>query len=238
MSFRLYVALPAGFVLLSSVISMTTCHAADDSSAEAPNELVSRAAVTLHRDLTATRRDLGEAQLQRQLQIAQIELRLYERVEYPTLIRRLESEIKLATAERDSAARLLAEYESHHRSRYSNPFLVSIESAQLTMTEAQLRLDDLKKEKCLAKQFHVDRLRLHRLRVEAVEQALGAVAPSRPPRHQLQQREQQRQPQPTQRTVDKRPAAEGRVTGRLSVGRTVADTGLRLDRRPLAVNGE
>ena len=119
------------------------------------------------------------AQRQRLLQIAKIELRLYERVEHPTRIRRLETEAKLARAEHESAVRLFRKYDSYHRSKYSNPFLVTLESARLAVTETKLRLDELKQEKCLAVQFHPDRLRLFQLRVEAAEEALKAVSEKR-----------------------------------------------------------
>lgn len=97
-------------------------------------------------------------------EIARIRAKLFERVDYPLLMRRLDSEIELAKAEIQMHQKVLSELERLHRLAHeSKPFLVTIEELKIKRLSAELRLDDLEAERCLLQKYQRDERRLREL---------------------------------------------------------------------------
>ena len=109
------------------------------------------------------------------LELATLQLRRYERVEYPLKLRRLESEIKLTAAEVASHERTLAEYQKFTRDKV-HPFFLSQEQANLARLSAQLRLDDLKEEKLLLERYHSEQRRIYEIEVEVAHERLQQLS--------------------------------------------------------------
>lgn len=99
----------------------------------------------------------------RDLEVAQLRARIYERMEAPLLARRLDHQIELATLQVDLLKRRLKEYEPLTRFTHSSPLLITLEESRLNLLEAELRLDQLKEERLLRMRYHGDLLRLHEL---------------------------------------------------------------------------
>ena len=118
------------------------------------------------------------ARAERELEEARLRLRLYEKVEYPTQRRRLDSTIALLQAEAKMYERRVAAYEN--KFRYSNAITFSLEETRLNLIDAKLRLNDLREERSLLNRFRSDRCRLYQLRVEAALEAVDALLPRRP----------------------------------------------------------
>lgn len=102
----------------------------------------------------------------RRIEMAQIRLRLYEQVEYPTERRRLMQELRVAEAEVASLKRLLNEYEPFDRFSTGRPLVLTIESTRLSLLRAELRRDDFRRQLSDLQRFHADRLRLLMLELE------------------------------------------------------------------------
>lgn len=97
-------------------------------------------------------------------EIGRIRAKLFERVNYPLLMRRLDSEIELAKAEIQMHRRVVSELDRFHRMAHeSKPFLVTIEEMKLKQLAAELRLDDLEEERCLLQKYQRDERRLREL---------------------------------------------------------------------------
>lgn len=97
-------------------------------------------------------------------EIARLRAKLFERVDYPLLMRRLDSDIELAKAEIQMHQKVLFELERLHRMAHeSKPFLVTIEELKLKRLAAELRLDDLEAERCLLQKYQRDERRLREL---------------------------------------------------------------------------
>ena len=120
-------------------------------------------------------RELAAAR--RSLEAAQIELRLYEKVDYPLQRRRLQSKIKLIEAELESHQRHITEYEQFTKFTHSAPFFHTLAEVRLAKLDAELLLEDTQEEKDLCERFHPDRCRLYELRVEAAQQRVAAFEP-------------------------------------------------------------
>jgi hypothetical protein len=116
---------------------------------------------------------------ERALEIAELELRRYERVEYPLRLRQLESRIKLAKVRVSMHERLIAEYERFTKNAYSSPLIFSLELERVALAEAKLSLDDLDEERRLTERYHTDHCRLYELKVEAAQQYLDSLQPRR-----------------------------------------------------------
>ncbi|MCA9240915.1 MAG: hypothetical protein KDA37_11980 [Planctomycetales bacterium] len=108
----------------------------------------------------------------RRVEMAQIRLRLYEQVEYPTQRRQLTHELRVAEAEVASLKRLLQEYEPFDRFSTGRALVLTIESTRLSLLRAELRRDDFKRQLSDLQRFHVDRLRLLMLELEEARACL------------------------------------------------------------------
>lgn len=102
----------------------------------------------------------------RVLEMAKLELRLYLQVEYPRELRRLDSAIRLTQAEVNAAKERLRAYGPFSRFSTGQAFLVSIQDDKLCLLEAELRLQDLKDERCALVRFHSDHWRLLELKAQ------------------------------------------------------------------------
>jgi len=105
----------------------------------------------------------------RDAEIARLRYHLYRRVEYPQRLSQLDDEIRLAVAELYALDRQIWEYE-RITLRYSNPFLVTLESARMRRLDTALRLKNLRQEKLLLVENYQSERRLRKLE-------LGAGAP-------------------------------------------------------------
>ena len=119
-----------------------------------------------------TARDLAVREAARNVEIERLKLTLYERISFPTRIRKLEGEIKLAQAEVASFKRRIAEYKQFTKFKYSNPLFISRENSKLQLLEAQLRAKNLKEEKALLCQFKSTSLRLRELELDRAKDRL------------------------------------------------------------------
>jgi len=103
---------------------------------------------------------------QRSLELAELRLLRYDRVEYPLAQRRLENEIEMTQLEIESWKRRIREYERFSRNSYSTPFFYTLEENRLALKDAELRLDMLRRERCLNVQFKGTIRRIRELEVE------------------------------------------------------------------------
>lgn len=94
------------------------------------------------------------------LEIARLRFKLYERVDYPLLLRHLRTEIKLMQAQVDSLRRRVKEAQRFSR---SPALFTTIEILQLRLLEAELLLKDLKHEQTLLQIHNQDERRLRKL---------------------------------------------------------------------------
>ena len=117
-------------------------------------------------------RDLLVREAARDVEIERLKLMLYERISFPTRIRKLEGDIKLAEAEVASFKRRVAEYRQFTKFKYSNPLFISRENAKLQLLEAQIRLKNLKEEKVLLCRFKTTSLRLKELELDRARDRL------------------------------------------------------------------
>ncbi|MBN1854558.1 MAG: DUF4200 domain-containing protein [Pirellulales bacterium] len=129
----------------------------------------------------ATEIDTGQsvetalADARRALEIAQIEQRLYLEVEYPKKQRCLDAQIELLSAEIDALKEQIREYEKFHRSRYSRPFLTSLQECKLALLDAELGLKDARADRSSLRRFHSDRMRLYELKVGSARARVVAL---------------------------------------------------------------
>ncbi|PHS03250.1 MAG: hypothetical protein COA78_18755 [Blastopirellula sp.] len=121
---------------------------------------------------TAEPRQANRTPASRQLEMARLRLRIYERQEYPLKRRKLSSEIEMTKAELKSLERRQKEYSQFTRFKYSAPLFDEIERVHLAELGTKLRLNDLIAEKSLLERYHADRLKLMRLELEAAEEIL------------------------------------------------------------------
>ena len=105
-------------------------------------------------------------------EIAELALRRYVVVDYPTQRTHLESQITMAHAEIQFQRRLVREYERMSRGKSSRPFLVTLEDARLALLAAELRHGHLSEQKSNLGKFHRDQCRLFELHIEAARQRL------------------------------------------------------------------
>ncbi len=96
---------------------------------------------------------------------AKIELRLYQRVEYPRERRRLDAEIKLTQAEVDIYRERQRDYRAYERASNGGAFKKPGQDVRLCLLEAELRLKNLQAERNALIRFHSDRARLLELKV-------------------------------------------------------------------------
>ena len=101
----------------------------------------------------------------RDLEAAEIRLRLYVNEEYPRALRRLDREIELAVAHLHSHQRRVVEYQQFDKFEGSNPLFLTLEKARLELLAAEIHLEDLHHERRLLQYNHRDRCRLLELDV-------------------------------------------------------------------------
>jgi hypothetical protein len=101
-------------------------------------------------------------------ELRDLEWRLYERVDFPLRVRRLDTEIKIAEARLKSLEKLLAEYMTFQKFSPGdgNPLTLTVEDTKLQIMEAKLRLADMREERLLLDRYKDDQRRLYDLRRE------------------------------------------------------------------------
>ena len=115
------------------------------------------------------------AAAQRDVEIAQLELRRYLNVEYPSQRDHLETQLTLAAAEIAIQEDLVREYERMSRGKTSRPFLVTLSDARIALLGAQLSYQRHCDALSRLKKFHGDQCRLLELRLEAAHARLAAL---------------------------------------------------------------
>lgn len=103
----------------------------------------------------------------RDLEIAQLRLRRYDRVEYPSTLRQLESQIKLAQAELEIWRHRVAEYAPFDRWVGSAPMLITLDDARLNVLRYERALGDLRDDRDALEHSRRDQLRLFELEAQS-----------------------------------------------------------------------
>jgi hypothetical protein len=156
------VVLPLRFVLVGLTLAVV---AASGQAAQPPAEDPA---------LRSARRDV---------EMAQLRLRRYELVDFPLQLRKLDSRIKLLEAEQDVWRERVREYQQFDKWVGSNPVLITLADARLSLLQAETELDDARQERHVLQEQHQSDCRLLELEVEAAEDRLRALEPAvpRPP---------------------------------------------------------
>ena len=115
------------------------------------------------------------AAARRQLETAQLRLRLYERDDHPRALHRLEREIELAQAHVESYQRRVKEYEQFEKLQYSSALFLTLEQTRLALRQAELKLEELQEERFLLLRHHSTRRRLFALEVESATARLASL---------------------------------------------------------------
>ena len=115
------------------------------------------------------------AEARRGIEAAEIRLRLYEKVEYPRQLRKLEHRITLAGAEVDRLRILLAEYKQITYRTVPEPLIITRQVTELALLEAELELRNLREENITLIRYHSDQCRLHELEVESAKALLRSL---------------------------------------------------------------
>jgi len=116
------------------------------------------------------------------VEIAELHLRLYVRVDFALRLKRLDSEIRLTEAQLASIKRILVQYRLLERLKPA-PLLGTRERTKLQLLETELRLQDLRVERLLLRRYHPDQRRLFELEAERArdrERNLRRAAQRRP----------------------------------------------------------
>ena len=107
----------------------------------------------------------------RRVERAVLRLELFDQVEHPRAVRRLEDAITVTRARVTMHEREVAEYRQFDKVRYSKPLFLSLELARLHLVAAQTDLASLQREKRLLVQHRPQQRRLLQLELEsAVDQ--------------------------------------------------------------------
>ena len=104
--------------------------------------------------------------IQNDREIAALELRLFERLDYPLRLHKLEREIELTDARLASQRRRANEYKQFTKFKYSAPMFLTLEKTRLAVLESELTLKNLEEEKLLLIRHRPALRRLLELRVE------------------------------------------------------------------------
>jgi hypothetical protein len=115
---------------------------------------------------------IERAQTRRALEIANLELRYYLQVEYPRELRRLDSAIRFTLAELEAVRERLRGYGPYTSFNTGQPFLLSIQEDKLCLLDTELRLRDLRDERCALVRFHTDHIRLLELKAQDIRERL------------------------------------------------------------------
>jgi hypothetical protein len=111
----------------------------------------------------------------RDVEVAELELRRYLNVAYPSQRDHLDAQMILTKAEIEVQRRLVREYERMSRGKTSKPFLVTLSDARMALLSAQLSHQRHCDEKSRLEKFHSDQCRLYELRVDAAREHLTAL---------------------------------------------------------------
>ena len=107
----------------------------------------------------------------RRVERAVLRLELFDQVEHPTAVRRLEDETAVTRARLAMHQREVAEYSRYDKVLYSKPLFLSLELAKLDVVAARTQLESLQREKLLIVQHRSQRRRILQLEIDsAVEQ--------------------------------------------------------------------
>ncbi|MCH8921716.1 MAG: hypothetical protein IIA67_01055 [Planctomycetes bacterium] len=106
-------------------------------------------------------------QAARRVERAVLRLELFDRVEHPTAVRRLEDAITVTRARIAMHQRQVAEYSRFDKVLYSKPLFLSLELAKLNLVAARVDLESLRREKLLLVQHRSQRRRLRQLEVDS-----------------------------------------------------------------------
>ncbi len=111
----------------------------------------------------------------RALEMAKIELRLYEQVEYPRQRRQLDARIALIEEEIKMYKERRREYEPFTRWGTGRPLLITSQELKLCLMDAEFKLQDLVADRNALQRFHSDQWRLLALKVEEARAQVIAI---------------------------------------------------------------
>jgi hypothetical protein len=137
--------------------------------------LVLVAAALLPALAMAGENDAAIAAARRQLEMAQLKLRLYERDEYPRQLGQVERTLEMQRAKLESFRRRVREYEQYDKWQYSAPLFATLEDARLDVLAAELRLRELEDERFLLIRSRSDRSRMLELEIDAAAAHFNAL---------------------------------------------------------------
>lgn len=120
------------------------------------------------------------AEAARDLEIAQLRLRRFDRVEYPASLRYLESQIAFQQAELQVWRRRVEEYTTFDRWVGSAPMLITLDDARLNLLRCQRTLADLKADKESLENSRRDQLRLFELEAQQAAARLLKLRQGKP----------------------------------------------------------
>jgi hypothetical protein len=103
---------------------------------------------------------------QRDLELAEIRLRRFENVEFPLSLRKLQSRIRLLSAEVPVWERRIREYKDLDKFVGSSGVLITLDDARLTLLQVRTELEDLEHERRVVQDGYSDQRRLLALEVE------------------------------------------------------------------------
>jgi hypothetical protein len=103
----------------------------------------------------------------RDADIRALEYRLYDRVDFPLRLRRIDNEITLAEARQKSLEKLLKEYQSFQKFSIGNPLTLTVEDTKLQLLELKLQIESLREERSLMHRYKDEQRRLFELRGQA-----------------------------------------------------------------------
>lgn len=113
----------------------------------------------------------GHADPVRALEIATLEQRLYQQVDYPNRVRTLRAEQIMTQARIDSLKRRLAEYAPMNRFETGKALIITIEQTKLELLREELHLKDLQSRQRIDAQTHRQKQRLLALKVDQAQRA-------------------------------------------------------------------
>ena len=122
--------------------------------------------------------DAAIAAARRQLELAQLKLRLYERDEYPRQLGQVERAIEMQRAKVESFRRRVARVRAVRQLQYSAPLFTTLEDARLDVVAAELRLRELEDERFLLIRSRSDRSRMMQLEIEAAAEQYNSLLTS------------------------------------------------------------
>lgn len=89
--------------------------------------------------------------------------RLYERVDFPLRLRRIDSLLKVEEARLKSLEKMLAEYQSFQKFSTGNPLTLTVQDTELQILETKTQIDDLREERRLLERYKGEQRRLFEL---------------------------------------------------------------------------